>query len=109
MDFKKVENRELLFRDDRVRRFIDLVRLRPVKEIECIDLHINQFLIIERLVLLFAFLVPEDDNAVLHFLAAGDVVHTVRWEWEIMNVTTLTNDSRKRDNVSFLSSRIKNF
>ena len=67
-----------LLGDDQVGRLVDFVRLRAIEKIECIDLHIDEFGIIERLAFLLALLVPENDNAVLHSLAAQNILHTLQ-------------------------------
>jgi len=59
-------------------RLVDFVGLRAIEEIERIDLHIDQFGIIERLILLLSLLIPENDNAVLHSPAAQNIVHILQ-------------------------------
>jgi hypothetical protein len=68
----------LFFHDEPVRCLVDLVGFRVIEQVKCVDLHVNEFLVIEGLGFLLAFLVPENDNAVLHLLTAGYVLHTVR-------------------------------
>jgi hypothetical protein len=70
--------RELFFHDEPVCRLIDLVGLRAFEEVKCIDLHIDELDIIERFALLLSVLFPENDNAVLHLFAAGNILHTVQ-------------------------------
>jgi len=67
-----------LLGDDQMGRFVDFVGLRAIEKIERIDLHIDEFGIIERLVLLLSLLIPENDNTVLHSLAAHNIVHILQ-------------------------------
>ena len=59
-------------------RLVDFVGLRAIEKIERIDLHIDEFGIIERLAVLLALLIPENDNTVLHFPAAQNIVHILQ-------------------------------
>jgi hypothetical protein len=75
---KPVPEKGLFFHDEPVRCFINLIRFRPVEQVERIDLHVDLFGIIKRLVLFFTFIFPENDNPVLHLFAADNFLHTVR-------------------------------
>ncbi len=67
-----------LLGDDQMGRIVDFVRLRAIEEIECIDPHIDEFGITERLVVLLALLIPENDNAVLRSPGAQNIVHILQ-------------------------------
>ena len=67
-----------LLGDDQMGRLVDFVGLRAIEKIERIDLHIDQFGIVERLVFLLSLLIPENDNAVFHSPAAQNIVHILQ-------------------------------
>jgi len=67
-----------LLGDDQMGRLVDFVGLRAIKKIERIDLHINEFGIIERLAVLLALLIPENDNTIFHSPAAQNIVHILQ-------------------------------
>ena len=67
-----------LLGDDQMGRLVDFVGLRAIEKIECIDLHIDEFGIIERLIFLLALLIPENDNTVFHSPAAQNIVHILQ-------------------------------
>jgi hypothetical protein len=66
-----------LFHDELVLFDINAVRFRAVQQVKRVDLHVDKFREIERIVFLLILLMPEHDDAVLHLLAAHDRVHTV--------------------------------
>jgi hypothetical protein len=86
-DIKSRKKEGSFLRDDRAGLHVDRVGHGPVEQVERVDLHIHEFLVIERLELLLPCLVPGDHDTVLHLPAAGDVVHTVRWKCRVMKVT----------------------
>lgn len=65
-----------LFHDELVLFDINTVRLRAVQQVKGVDLHVNEFREIKRIIFLLILLVPENDDAVLHLFAAYDRVHT---------------------------------
>jgi len=67
-----------LLGDDQMGSLVDFVGLRAIEEIEGIDLHIDEFGIIERLVFLLSLLIPENGNPVLHSPAAQNIVHILQ-------------------------------
>jgi hypothetical protein len=68
----------LLLHDQLVRYLVYLVGFRAFEQVERINLHVDEFDIIERFVLFFSFLIPENDDPVLHLFAAENILHTVR-------------------------------
>jgi len=59
-------------------RLVDFVGLRAIEKVKRIDLHIDEFGIIERLVFLLSLLIPENDNTILHSLAAQNIMHILQ-------------------------------
>jgi hypothetical protein len=67
-----------LLGDDTTSRFVDFIGLRPIEEVKCIDLHVDEFGIIEGLAFLLALLVPENYNTVLHSFTAQNILHILQ-------------------------------
>jgi len=86
--FSKRE-RGLFLRYDLVLCRVDPVGHGPVEQVKRIDLHVDQILETECLELVPAIRFKGDHDVVPHLFAGLDVVHTVRWEREVMKVTEL--------------------
>lgn len=83
---KREYDERLFLRDDRACCGIDPVGHGPVKQVECIDLQVNEVLEIEGLEPGLAIHFIGDRDVVPHPLAGLDVVHTVRWNPGMMKL-----------------------
>jgi len=67
----------LLFYDQRMSLGVNVVGSRAIEEIHGVDLHVYQFLEIEGVPFPVIAFYPEYDDAILHLLAADDLLHMV--------------------------------
>jgi hypothetical protein len=69
--------RDLFFHDNFMGGFIDFIELRAFEQVEAVDIHIDEFFVIERLVFLLTLLFEEDYDAVLHLFTAHNFMHAL--------------------------------